>query len=542
MQGMQNTQNMFSFSTAPNPSGQASGLKTESGEKEAQGEGVFASFLASLTQAVESQAVEKGNNNIVFPDFLDLTFSAEQGENREEYTTSLPLEGMSLFFSKPVLDLLASLKEDLGELKEKGVDIDLISEQVGELLDETLPEVDAERLESLMTKLRDQYETVVASGPRHLDIEVALSKDLKLGLEASLKHFQGNPQENPEGGIQNDMTETITETTEELESAESFEGLNGTLLLPAAFFPSGEAGGGTEEKTTEKTEKADEPQSLILPRLYAYLKPDEPRVPSSKTTVKTNSSSVDGKEKASSEPTAGSEAAVLSVVPAHDAVSREESPVAEIPFQGKIQGKSQGAPDRFVFDAKGKDPEGADTGVKAGTAETAKFDQFFQGILSRSGSSEARFDAEISESLELAKETPLSQNEALREGLNNVVRFIRTSGEQKAALIVDPPALGRVSVELTSSTTGLEASIKVSSEQIRQLVQDQLAQLRLTLEQQGVQLTHFSVDVQQDGGQRQQQQTAEQKRRFGGLSDGEEDEEQTVFRVDLDKGLLYWVA
>jgi hypothetical protein len=53
---------------------------------------------------------------------------------------------------------------------------------------------------------------------------------------------------------------------------------------------------------------------------------------------------------------------------------------------------------------------------------------------------------------------------------------------------------------------------------------------------------HFSVDVQQDGGQRQQQQTAEQKRWFGGLSDGEEDEEQTVFRVDLDKGLLYWVA
>ena len=121
-----------------------------------------------------------------------------------------------------------------------------------------------------------------------------------------------------------------------------------------------------------------------------------------------------------------------------------------------------------------------------------------------------------------------------------MVRFIRTNGEQKAALIVDPPALGRVSVELTNSTTGLEASIKVSSEQIRQLVQDQLAQLRLTLAQQGVQLTQFSVDVQQDNGHRQQQQ-AEQNR-SNKLNDGEEDEEQTVFRVDLDKGLLYWVA
>ena len=214
MQGMQNTQNaqnaqnMFSFSPAPGPSGQASGLKTESGEKEAQGEGFFASFLASLTQAVERADTGK---NTTSPGFLDLTFSAEEGENREEYATSLPLEGFSLegfplesMISKPVLDLLASLKEDLGELKEKGVDIDLISQQVDELLSETgetLSEVDAERLESLLARLRSRYETVAASSPRHLDIEVTLSESLKFGLEASLKHPQGeHPQgERPQG-------------------------------------------------------------------------------------------------------------------------------------------------------------------------------------------------------------------------------------------------------------------------------------------------------------------------------------------------------
>ena len=283
---------------------------------------------------------------------------------------------------------------------------------------------------------------------------------------------------------------------------------------------------------------------MTLPRLYAYLKPDAARGPSLKTAAKT-SAPVEEEEKTTSSPEpAGSEAAVLPVVQGYEAISGEESPVAQGLSQGKIQVKNQSAPDRFALDTKEKSPpnESADAGVKTGTAETAKFDQFFQGVLSRRGSSEGRFDVEAPETLELAKETPLSRNEALGEGLDNVVRFIRTSGEQKAALIVDPPALGRVSVELTSSATGLEASIKVSSEQIRQLVQDQLTQLRLTLEQQGVQLTHFSVDVQQDGGQRQQQQNAGQRRQFGGLRDGEEDEEQTVFRVDLDKGLLYWVA
>ena len=148
--------------------------------------------------------------------------------------------------------------------------------------------------------------------------------------------------------------------------------------------------------------------------------------------------------------------------------------------------------------------------------------------------------------LELGSGTPLARDEALREGLTNVVRFARVSGEQRASLIVDPPALGRVSVELTSSATGLEASIKVSSEQIRQLVQDQLVQLRWSLTQQGVQLTHFSVDVQQEDAGRQQQETGRERRRargVSGLEDGADAQDELAgFRVDLDQGLLFWVA
>ena len=206
---------------------------------------------------------------------------------------------------------------------------------------------------------------------------------------------------------------------------------------------------------------------------------------------------------------------------------------------------------RFVPDADGKEsdrPAGAEE-VSAKTERGTDFERFFEGVLSRrsqpagSNAQSERLEAGPNE-LELAKETSLSRNETMREGLDNVVRFIRTSGEQKASLIVDPPALGRVSVELTNSATGLEASIKVGTEQIRQLIKDQLAQLRWSLAQQGVQLTHFSVDVQQDNGRQYQGQEDASRRRgaiLGGYGE-EEPEEETLFRVDLDQGLLYWVA
>jgi flagellar hook-length control protein FliK len=340
--------------------------------------------------------------------------------------------------------------------------------------------------------------------------------------------------ENPEG---------TAEGNDNIINNLSDDGVNGNLL--ASMISA------VQEKAAEEA-AADDPQSLILSRLYAYLKPD------AKTTAKTNSSTVNAvnavnavngekEEKEEDEKTLSSQAGGS----AASSVFLPEAAGVSSLSEDKVQGKNQGTgADRFVSDAKGKDPSdkgvdtGADAGVKTDAAETAKFDRFFEGVvaLSRRGSSETLFDAEVSEGLELAKESPLSRNEALREGLDNVVRFIRTSGEQKAALIVDPPALGRVSVELTDSAAGLEASIKVGSEQIRQLVQDQLAQLRLTLAQQGVQLTHFSVDVQQDGGQRQQQQNTGRGRQFGGPGNEEENEEQTVFRVDLERGLLYWVA
>jgi len=172
------------------------------------------------------------------------------------------------------------------------------------------------------------------------------------------------------------------------------------------------------------------------------------------------------------------------------------------------------------------------------TESRPDFQSFFDGILAN-----RRPAQPPAAPLELHRGA--QPGEVLREGVENVVRFARANGGHRASLIVDPPALGRLTVELATGTSGLEASIKVSSEQVRQLVQDQIVQLRMSLAQQGVQLAQFSVDVQQDDGRRQQGFSRGQggRRRAHGEASGEDDEAaNTVFRVDLNQGLLHWVA
>ena len=169
----------------------------------------------------------------------------------------------------------------------------------------------------------------------------------------------------------------------------------------------------------------------------------------------------------------------------------------------------------------------------------SNFQAFFEGVLTsrRTVSQNSPAPLNLRANLEF---TPSAN---LRDGVINVVRFIRADGVQKANIVIDPPALGRISVELTSSSSGVEASIKVSSEQIRQLVQGQINQLRMNLSEQGVQVANFTVDVQQDNqqGQGRNQNNNPYYNSFNGAED-DSDLETEEFRIDLEDGLLYWVA
>lgn len=489
-------QNAFSFASVANATQGSTADKPQNGihSKSSGGvqdpieTGMFASFLSEWTHVVEKLESDES----LTAGSLDLTFSAEQGGTREERTTSLPLDCMNdtLLLSKSVLDLMASIRTDL---EEKGVDVDALAGQVGEELEKTLPGMDLERLKAMLSRLQSRYPIAMKSdGARHLDIEVALQDDLTLGLEASLR--------SPENGAQ-DTSNTAT---------------------------------------TEDDEGVDITTPLALSRLYAYLKPDAPRSSSASKTESAESNELQREKKSVSTVQNSMEQTAVPM-----AVSAPESGASqEKTDDGKndsLQSKTR-VRDEANSAAPKTTEKDENEGTRGNTVVERKsgFEQFFEGIMARRDQADVR-----PEPMQLAKESPLSRNDALREGLDNVVRFIRTGGEQKASMIVDPPALGRVSVELTNGTTGLEASIKVSSEQVRQLIQDQMAQLRMSLAQQGVQLTHFSVDVQQDNG-RQQGGTNRQGRSTRGIS-GRDDpddaqDEQNVFRVDLNQGLLWWVA
>ena len=172
------------------------------------------------------------------------------------------------------------------------------------------------------------------------------------------------------------------------------------------------------------------------------------------------------------------------------------------------------------------------------TESRTSFQAYFEGVLTTRRSSAGTSPLPLS----LRGTANFTQAAAMRDGIVNVVRFIRADGVQKANIVVDPPALGRISVELTSGTSGVEASIKVASEQIRQLVQDQLSQLRMNLSEQGVQVAEFTVDVQQDNsGQRNPQDQNQERERVNFIGSTQEDEAEE-FRIDLEEGLLWWVA
>ena len=210
-------------------------------------------------------------------------------------------------------------------------------------------------------------------------------------------------------------------------------------------------------------------------------------------------------------------------------------------FSGSRNGSRSRNENRRVSNDNSRDNERNLSSTTHRTESRNDFQSFFEGVLN---SRRASGNSEISsQPLNLRGAFNLNQSETLRNGLVNVVRFLRADGVQKANVVIDPPALGRISVELTSSSSGVEASIKVASEQIRQLVQDQLTQLRMNLSEQGVQVAEFTVDVQQDnqqgnGSQNENQQDGRENF-IGGI---EEEDDTEEFRVDLEEGLLYWVA
>ena len=137
-------------------------------------------------------------------------------------------------------------------------------------------------------------------------------------------------------------------------------------------------------------------------------------------------------------------------------------------------------------------------------------------------------------------------DEAFREALSHVLRVVSRKDGVRAHLVVDPPALGRVDVSLQVTAAGIEATLKVDNEALKQMVQTQMEQLKASLQAQGLHVTGLAVDLRSRDDSRpgQQQGPGGKVRRASGPAGEGTEEEGDVLeaRVDLRRGLLHWVA
>jgi hypothetical protein len=134
--------------------------------------------------------------------------------------------------------------------------------------------------------------------------------------------------------------------------------------------------------------------------------------------------------------------------------------------------------------------------------------------------------------------------EAAGDGLGHAIRFIHQGNIDRAYVVVEPPDWGRIQIDLGLSKDGIEAFIRVENEELAASLRGQIEGLKTALESSGINLAHVAVEAKGgDMGRGSGDQPEERRRKKA--SDphiGEEGVEGAVFQLDLDRGLLCWIA
>jgi flagellar hook-length control protein FliK len=145
----------------------------------------------------------------------------------------------------------------------------------------------------------------------------------------------------------------------------------------------------------------------------------------------------------------------------------------------------------------------------------------------------------------------LTSADKFGEGLRSVLTIVTREGGTEARIVVEPPALGRVDISLRSSSNGVEANFRVDNEELRQMVQKQLDSLKESLQSQGIHVSGMTVDIKNNEGDRERGNTGTPQKgrrqsRLGAarLDEADDDigDDARVLRLDLEQGLLHWVA
>jgi flagellar hook-length control protein FliK len=128
---------------------------------------------------------------------------------------------------------------------------------------------------------------------------------------------------------------------------------------------------------------------------------------------------------------------------------------------------------------------------------------------------------------------------ALGEALIRIIPLSSSDQGGRAEMVVEPPSMGRVEVELSVQDGAVTANIRVENRELLGIVQAQSQRLRESLEAQGLQVMGLSVDLRND--ENRPRGGGDQRRGRSRLNPGS-DQEASLFRVDLREGLLHWLA
>lgn len=135
---------------------------------------------------------------------------------------------------------------------------------------------------------------------------------------------------------------------------------------------------------------------------------------------------------------------------------------------------------------------------------------------------------------------------ALSQGMARVIEVIKERDGHKGRMMLEPPELGSVKIELQSSRDQVQLHLVVESAQAREMIDQSLDMLRQSLARQGLTLAETTVDVGGGGSSDQTAWETGQAQGTGGEPGTEGDEnqvpEEVVARLDIEKGLLNWIA
>jgi len=136
---------------------------------------------------------------------------------------------------------------------------------------------------------------------------------------------------------------------------------------------------------------------------------------------------------------------------------------------------------------------------------------------------------------------------ALSQGMARVIEVIKERDGHKGRMMLEPPELGSVKIELQSSRDQVQLHLVVENAQAREMIDQSLDMLRQSLARQGLTLAETTVDVGGGGSSDQTAWEPGQAQGTGGGEPGTEGDEslvpeEVVARLDIEKGLLNWIA